>query len=107
MRHVDETEEKAISRKARVTVTRAFGEACPISYKEGDSVSVDLDAPEGAFRCPGVQEALAPYLEVARDSATPEPMEFAASCHCPHANAELVFYLHVSPPLRQHPTGGA
>lgn len=87
--------QEPVNRKARVIVTRAFGEPCPIGYKEGDAVSVDLNAPEGAFRCPGVQEALEPYLDVAQQSDAPEPMQFAASCHCPHSKSEVAFYLHV------------
>lgn len=89
-----------VNRKARVVVTRAFGEPCPVGYKEGDAVSVDLNALAGAFRCPGVHEALEPYLEVAEQSDAPEPMQFAASCQCPRSKSEVVFYLHVSPPLR-------
>jgi hypothetical protein len=46
-----------------------------------------------------VQEALAPFIEVAKKSGTPEPLQFVASCHCPHSKAEVVFHLRVSPPL--------
>jgi uncharacterized repeat protein (TIGR04076 family) len=94
-------EQTGAARKAHVFVTHAFGESCPVGYKTGDTIPVDLDAPEAAFRCPGAQEALAPYLGLARTSGTPEPMQFAASCHCPHAKSEVVFYLRVSPPLHQ------
>lgn len=97
--------QEPVNRKARVIVTRAFGEPCPVGYKVGDAVSVDLNAPEDAFRCPSVQEALDPYLGVARQSEVPEPMQFAASCHCPHTKSEVVFYLHVSPPLHREVAG--
>jgi uncharacterized repeat protein (TIGR04076 family) len=96
---------RPINRKAQVIVTRTFGEPCPIAYRVGDRVPLDLEHPEAALRCHGVQEALEPYLTVAHDSDTPEPMQFAASCHCPHSKSEVVFYLHVSPPLRGHAAG--
>lgn len=94
-------QEEAVTRKARVVVTRTFGGPCPIGYKEGESVSVDLNDPEGSFRCQGVREALEPFLEAGQHSPIAESLEFAASCHCPHSKAEVVFYLHLSPPLRQ------
>ncbi len=90
-----------VDRKARVIVTRAFGEPCPVGYRAGDAVSVDLNEPEGAFRCPGVQEALEPYLAIAEESEVARPMQFSASCHCPHSKSEVVFYLHVSPPVHR------
>jgi uncharacterized repeat protein (TIGR04076 family) len=85
-------------RKAQVTVTHAFGE-CPIGYREGDHISVDLLDPSAALACPGVREALEPYLAVAQRSGTPEPLRFVASCACPHSKTEVVFHLRVSPPL--------
>jgi uncharacterized repeat protein (TIGR04076 family) len=88
-------------RKARVIVSRTFGQPCPVGYHEGDHIPVDPANPDGAFRCPGVQEALAPFLETAEGSQSRDAMEFAASCHCPHSKSEVVFYLHVSPPLHR------
>jgi uncharacterized repeat protein (TIGR04076 family) len=86
-------------RKARVRVTRALGSACPVGYREGESMTVDLNSPEEAFRCPGVQRAIEPFLDAARKSSAPEPLEFVASCECPHSHSEVVFSLHMSPPL--------
>jgi uncharacterized repeat protein (TIGR04076 family) len=98
--HESRMHEAAI-RKAHVMVTRAFGEPCPIGFKEGDSIPVDLNAPENVVQCPGMKDALEPYIDVARDSEVSGPMEFAASCQCPYSKSEVVFYLHVSPPLHQ------
>jgi uncharacterized repeat protein (TIGR04076 family) len=101
-RKMSETSHRKMDRKARVIVTRTFGEPCLEGYQVGDSIPVDLKSPEGAFRCPAIHEALEPYLGVAQESTTPEPLQFAASCHCPRAKSEVVFYLRVSPPLHQH-----
>jgi uncharacterized repeat protein (TIGR04076 family) len=91
----------ATTRKARVTVTKAFG-SCPIGYQEGDAVTIDLDTPEQRLRCPGAEEALEPYLEVVERNPAAEPMEFSASCQCPYSKSEVVFHLHVFPSPQKH-----
>jgi uncharacterized repeat protein (TIGR04076 family) len=98
MRESNTVHPPAEARKARVVITRAFG-TCPVGYEEGDALTVDLNATEESLRCPGVQEALAPFIEVATRSNTPDPLQFVASCHCPQSKAEVVFHLRVSPPL--------
>ncbi|HZT07067.1 MAG TPA: hypothetical protein VFC51_08555 [Chloroflexota bacterium] len=87
------------TRKARVTVTRTFGTPCPVGYHDGEAVSVELQAPGRSFRCPGVQQALEPFLMVSQESDAPEPLRFYASCHCPISKSEVVFHLSVSPPI--------
>lgn len=77
---------------------RSFG-SCPVGYREGDTVTLDLDTPDERFRCAGVREALEPFLEAVRQSTAPGPLRFSASCHCPYSKSEVVFYLHASPPL--------
>jgi uncharacterized repeat protein (TIGR04076 family) len=94
----------ATNRKARVTVTKAFG-TCPIGYHEGDAVTIDLDTPERGLRCPGVEEALQPYIEVAERNPAAQPMEFAASCQCPYSKSEVVFHMHVFPSHHEQATG--
>lgn len=88
-----------VIRKARFHVTRTLGQPCPTGYRVGDSIPVDLEDPEEAFRCSGAREALEPYIRVARQSNTAEPLRFAASCHCPYGKSEVVFYLHASRPF--------
>ena len=89
------------SRIARVTVVKAFGHPCPVGYKEGDDISADLSAIEGELRCPGVRDALEPYLDAGEESHESQPMRFSASCHCPYSRSEVVFDLRLSPPLHQ------
>jgi len=101
MPEVEQVQTGSTTRKARVTVTRAFGQPCPVSYHEGDAFSVDLDAPGAALRCPGVQEALEPFMNAGQESAVRDPLQFAASCHCPYSKSEVVFSLHLSPPIHR------
>ena len=95
-------QERHLIRKPRVTVVKSFGAPCAAKYHIGNSFHMDEALPEESFRCTRAFEALEPFLEVMEergDHSTYPDCQFVASCDCPLAHSEVVFYLYSEPTL--------
>lgn len=94
-----ETETKYM-REPRVAVVRNFGTLCPAGYRVGQRIPMDTEPPADSFKCSGAFEALQPFIESVEqrpDLSTYPACRFLASCDCPLADSEVVFYLFSEP----------